>query len=572
MKKILMKFLPIVAVILFATSCGKEEDNNSPVVENEATPAAPVQEKVEDNTPKTLVIRGKVDKGSLSKVTVESGSLKFQVGDKFSFSEEITGLYSTHETVSGTITITDPDGSYEAVLNYIDESNLTRSWGYTATHGTKLTTISGAYNSLTDAVQNAYYETRFDVVKNSDGTFALRASSNDKSDILVEVKTAFIRAECTRTIKVGGEDKEIASGKFYAVPANIQMGSSSYKTTKAGQVYTVKRLGGSIKYEIPFMNCDANYAHNKLIHVGNGKVTYSIETWPSTGVAEIDPETGAVRRLGIGRAMITATVESTDQYNYGTNNEATFHVSFVPSGYVDLNLIKVSSDGSSAQILYWKDLPQWYSNYPWYSEYFAFGSTTPCQKSDMFNTPYERVGQRAGFSGPVVLSTGFDAAYAINNLDHIPEDYDWQLLKTSCYWKWSDETGKQGYYVFAAKETEHQGSIDSKYASLYDKDIDPCIFLPVCGLKGYLYHSGGTSDAPTGYWDTDWVLTGDGTYGYFWSSSLILENGNTYASCWHIEKGKIIEFMKVHGADKDSYTGDRACRIQAVKWGSPFSL
>jgi hypothetical protein len=204
-----------------------------------------------------------------------------------------------------------------AVLNYIDESNLTRSWGYTATHGTKLTTISGAYNSLTDAVQNAYYETRFDVVKNSDGTFALRASSNDKSDILVEVKTAFIRAECTRTIKVGGEDKEIASGKFYAVPANIQMGSSSYKTTKAGQVYTVKRLGGSIKYEIPFMNCDANYAHNKLIHVGNGKVTYSIETWPSTGVAEIDPETGLVHRLGTtGRAMITATVESTDQYNY----------------------------------------------------------------------------------------------------------------------------------------------------------------------------------------------------------------------------------------------------------------
>lgn len=242
MKKILMKFLPIVAVILFATSCGKEEDNNSPVVENEATPA-PVQEKVEDNTPKTLVIRGKVDKGSLSKVTVESGSLKFQVGDEFSFSQFITGnVYHAEETVSGTITITDADGSYEAVLNYIDESNLTRSFGFTATHGTKLTTISGAYNSLTDAVQNAYYETRFSVVKQNDGTFALRASSNSESDIKVEVKTAFIRAECTRTIKVGGEDKEIASGKFYAVPANIQMGSSYSNKTTAGKVYTVKRL------------------------------------------------------------------------------------------------------------------------------------------------------------------------------------------------------------------------------------------------------------------------------------------------------------------------------------------
>jgi hypothetical protein len=309
-----------------------------------------------------------------------------------------------------------------------------------------------------------------------------------------------------------------------------------------------------------------------LTHGGNGKVTYSIETWPS-GIAEIDAVTGRVHRLDgkIGRAVITATVESTDQYNYGTNNEASFTVSFVPSGYVDLNLVKLSSDFTSAQILYWRDLPQWYDNSKFF-EYYAFGSTTPCQKSDMFNTPYERVGQRAGYSGPIMLATGFDAAYAIDDADHIPEDYDWQLLKTSCYWKWSDETGKKGYYVFAAKETEHQGSIDSKYASLYDKDKDPCTFLPACGLKGYLYHAGGTSDAPIWYWDTDWVLSAEGTAGYFWSSSLSVENGNTYGYCWHFEKGKIIEFMKVHGADKDSHTGDRACRIQAVKWGSPISL
>lgn len=522
MKKMFMKLLPVVAAVLLAVSCGKDDDNSPVAVDEETTPSAqPAQEQVEDNETKTIVIRGKVDNGSLSKVTVTEGALAFQVGDEFTFSESVTSSSFGNEVVSGTITITNTDGSYEAVLNYKNVGNLTRTWGYTATHGTNLTTISGAYNSLEDAVGAAYYEIRFQVVQNDDGSFVLRASSDNNSDIKVKVMSAFIRAECSRTIKVGGEDKPIVNGKYYVVPYNVTMGSSTTKTPTAGKVYTVKRLAGSISFEVPFANYDRSsaYFRNSLTNTGTGKVTYSIETVPMTGVATIDAATGDITATGCGRAFVTATVESNDEYNYGVT-VAKYELSIVPQGFVDLNTFMEHTDGS-ATIVLWKDLQQ-FSSSTAYSSYYAFGEKKDCEITGVPEKKYNRVELRDGLTveGTKALANSYDAAYAADNRTHMPELADWELLSTQCYWLWNEESGNKGYYVFAAKEDEHKGSMDQKYSSLYDKTKDPCIFLPANGCKSYTSHAGGTSDDPTWTVDHNWVLSIGGSVGYYWSSTV----------------------------------------------------
>lgn len=109
------------------------------------------------------------------------------------------------------------------------------------------------------------------------------------------------------------------------------------------------------------------------------------------------------------------------------------------------------------------------------------------------------------------LSEGDDVAYQTNNAWRMPTKSEFANLKSKCYWVWTsdyDGSGKSGYIVYKAKDADHAGKV--KYASsgddftmsYTDLTTDTHIFLPAAG-----YRDGSN-------------LIAVGFYGSYWASSL----------------------------------------------------
>ena len=149
MKRKFIKILPIAVAVLFATSCSKDDVDNTvktpqeivqenvdnTINDNVETPQEIVQENVDntindnvetpqenvqendDNTVKTITITGKVGQESLSKVSLaeETKNLKFEGNEMFKF-----GIKDSYQAgdVWGQIYITDQEGSYTAKLYF----------------------------------------------------------------------------------------------------------------------------------------------------------------------------------------------------------------------------------------------------------------------------------------------------------------------------------------------------------------------------------------------------------------------------------------------------------------------
>lgn len=227
MKKTFMKWLPIAAAVLLATSCCKDDNN---VVVEEVTQPNPTREEV-DNAIKTITITGKIGKETLSKVSIEGGTLTFQVNDEFSFGTEAEG------NVYGSIIITATDGSYTATVNFPNETTLLDDKGFSATKGTEPIGLSAAYSDLESAVADAYYEVPFKVIKDGN-SYALKRTKDGDGDILVYIQSAFINALGTKATKLDNNTIKAIRGKYYIIPVGKTMGSGT-KTTVAGKIYKI---------------------------------------------------------------------------------------------------------------------------------------------------------------------------------------------------------------------------------------------------------------------------------------------------------------------------------------------
>ena len=315
-----------MAAVLLATSCSKDDGNDAAI----DTPIDNPQQTV-SNAYKTVTISGKVGKATLSKVTVADSKLQFDGTEVFTFGEkDKTDVY-------GDISISDKDGKFTATLNYSTVEVLT-SGDYTATLGDKPEGISTYYDNLETAVKNAYYEIPFKVSEDSDeeGKFKLTEGTLSKAvpeptyDIKVYVQAAFIRAQASRTIKLGGNDVDVVIDKFYVVPADVQMGSNESNKTVAGKVYNVKKLAGGIKYAKTYVgkNVGNGTFKNPLTNTGDGTVTYTSD---NTNVATISDD-GVVSLGAAGKTTITATVSAdTDGFTYADDaNTATYTLVVAP--------------------------------------------------------------------------------------------------------------------------------------------------------------------------------------------------------------------------------------------------
>ncbi|MBO7439092.1 MAG: hypothetical protein J6U21_05375, partial [Bacteroidales bacterium] len=420
------------------------------------------------------------------------------------------------EVVSGTITITNSDGSYEAVFNYQDPLNLIGSLGFTATRGTKLTTISDAYNSLKDAVSAAYYTINFNVAKKDDGTYYMYTREyGTETDIKIYLKSAFIRAMATRTIKVEKEDKSVVAGKYYIVPTQVGMGEKG-SWTQAGKVYNVKKQG-TLSYGAGDILINKEYGGSPFIqpltHVGGGTVTYSIENKSTQGgTVSINSSTGEVTYSGYCRATITATVADDDEYSYPSKT-ASYDLSIVPDGFVDFGM--VNDDGIS--ILWAKsDL----------TGYYQWGSTSAINVNDQHATPgnvnVNNLVENYYTHANTRLPENLDAAYKNNNSTRIPMDVEWYAL-TEGYWVWT----RNEYRVYRPKFGEHSGQVKTKtggpdYTEYYS-DSDPYIsFYVGSGNNAYQIDFDGL--AHTEEWIKAYSSSLKGSC--FWSSDYDSDKGS----------------------------------------------
>jgi len=255
MKRKFIKILPIAVAVLFATSCSKDDVDNTvktpqeivqenvdnTINDNVETPQEIVQEN-DDNTVKTITITGKVSQESLSKVSLVEGTknLKFDGGETFEFKDE-------ENKVSGKITIADQDGNYTAQLYFKGEGSNLVGPEFTASLNTDPNPISIGYNSLNAAVQNAYYTIKFKVKRvdnnppTSGYTYKLYTETGTQNDIVVDIQSAFIDASTAANNKgtqLGGEDVTFEAGNYYVVPVGKTMGEST-KVTAAGKIYKV---------------------------------------------------------------------------------------------------------------------------------------------------------------------------------------------------------------------------------------------------------------------------------------------------------------------------------------------
>ncbi|MBO7568546.1 MAG: hypothetical protein J6T60_15780 [Bacteroidales bacterium] len=216
MKKTFLKFLPIAAAVLFATSCSKD-DNGSTVVDNIATPD-PVQEVVKPEA-KTITITGKVNQ-NLSKVTTDEDlNLLFAGNEEFY-------IIDNEKNKCGSLTIQSDKSTYVAK---IDAENIDKG-PFEARLGeypdvSDWSTVT-AYPTLQEALDAAYYIIPFSVTKSGD-TYSI-------GDVTASIQCAFVKALSSKDIEVG----HVTAGNYYIVPEG-EMISSSVDYAKSGKIYKV---------------------------------------------------------------------------------------------------------------------------------------------------------------------------------------------------------------------------------------------------------------------------------------------------------------------------------------------
>ena len=195
MKRFFIQMLSIMAAVLLATSCGKDDNDGNVVTDDVVDNGTPQTETV-TNGVTTITVTGKTSQASLSKVYVDDNTARTL---KFKGDGSEVFVFGTENEGSGwgTVTIDKDDGHYTATLHFPTGKETDFLEGsYTAELNKDKATLPAAdggltlYDDLPTAVQNAYYTIDFKVTKEN-GSFKLKTG---ETDIMVYVKSAFIRS------------------------------------------------------------------------------------------------------------------------------------------------------------------------------------------------------------------------------------------------------------------------------------------------------------------------------------------------------------------------------------------
>lgn len=271
MKKILFKVLPIAAAIVLATSCSKDNDDNSNVVN--PTPDNPTPEVV---TPKisSVTMSFKVNTSAgLSKIGIAEDNGNLGVSPKFD-GDEVINFADADNLVTGSVTLTSAnltnDGKtaeFEVTFDGEDENIKkfkNREITLTATIGNELTAISPtSYPTLEYAMRANSYQVSEDAI-----TF-----SDTKTDITFVEHTAYLEIGLpvtNTTVKINDIDYKLTYGRgWIALPVGTTVTSEALSLTDkevaAAKIYTVHRQVFSV-------------SSTKKVHFSAGNLQYNVRT------------------------------------------------------------------------------------------------------------------------------------------------------------------------------------------------------------------------------------------------------------------------------------------------------
>jgi len=277
MKKTFMKFLPVAAAVLLATSCSKD-DNGSTVVDNIATPD-PVQEVVKP-VAKTITITGKVNQ-NLSKVTTgQYLKLLFEGTEVFTIFDGAGNEYGKFNILTGGTT-------YEAVFDAdkIKEGDFTAKLGEEPT-----TSLAKGYQTLQDALDALYCEIPFSVKKGADDSYSIGA-------VTAVTPCAFIKALSSKTIKLGA----VTAGNYYIIPEAVEFNEGKKATARV--IYNV---GGKDALSGTFTVADG-----KTVSFSKGNLMYR----PGFGFFFADNQ---LAYIGDAEGNTSETEGTRDLFGWGT--------------------------------------------------------------------------------------------------------------------------------------------------------------------------------------------------------------------------------------------------------------
>lgn len=260
MKKNLLRVMPLVAAIVFATSCSKDKDEVKP----------------EDVTPKESSVTMTFKVGSsagLSKIGLVEDNGDFGVALKFDGNEVIT-FTDDEGLVTGSVTLTSSnlknDGK-TAEFNVLfkgEEENIENfkagNIKLTASIGSKLTKISSeSYSSLEDAIRANSYQ-----VSN-----APIAYSESLTEITFEEQTAYFEIGLpvtVKTVNINNKDISLNKGRgWIALPVGTKVTSEvlslNDKEVTAAKIYSVYRKAFSV-------------SASKKVHFSVGNLQYNLNT------------------------------------------------------------------------------------------------------------------------------------------------------------------------------------------------------------------------------------------------------------------------------------------------------
>ena len=428
MKKTFLRILPVVAAVLLATSCSKDDDGNinnvdtpqttetsNPEPEQTKTVKIPFSVKVDDGecfSKITYALKKDGDNDIWNKVTRTFDDNDVQEGSKITLT--VNGASEGSDITESTLTLKKDEGNFyfegdievasEKVSDFNGETGIALVGEFTVSGTALPTSGNGTLAELMESCAHTY--------KTKDGEFTSKSASVTLYDQNVYLAIQMSPLQHNIDVKIGDADYNYSmnsDGQVYialsagnAIALNFLSKSSS--EVKAGYIYTIER--------------------SSLVDLG---ITSGI-LWADHNIGGTNPE------------------DYGDYYAWGeTTTKGTY--------------------GSS--------------NYVYYASSLSTKLTKYCNNASYGNNSFT--------DELTTLEDTDDAAHATNAKAKwsMPTTEEFADLKNSCYWVWtSDYSGKAGYIVYKNKGSEAGSLVTSSGTpSTNYSTSDTHIFLPATGVR-----------------------------------------------------------------------------------------
>lgn len=319
MKKILIKMLPMVATVLLATSCGKDDNNDNNIVIDPVETqnvASPTESKT---IPFSITVVS--DSQSLSKATVQDETSLVQVFEKgdvleVKFGADVVGTLSLQEGDEGKhsgATFSTNEFKIDGLASDETQLSVTLKNELNGNNGELITEVKSDATTLTEAFKKyGRWTSTFTYTEGSTPSITLKQNTAFIEIRLPQSRTGTISIKKDGTALTDWDSKTINEGyTFLAVPSGVTVTSSLFDGEKSISVEPVE---------------------------GKAKIVYTIDRIATAHFVDLGLQSGALwAKCNIGASnpweygnyyawgeIETKSVYATDWSNYQFGSENNF--------------------------------------------------------------------------------------------------------------------------------------------------------------------------------------------------------------------------------------------------------